>query len=134
MQTVLDCNIIISAGITDGNCRNVIKEIVSNHRNFLSEPILLEYKKVILREKFISYRTTLVSLIKIICDYSTLINIDDYTTIHSLPDRHDEIYLKTSLKAKADYLITGNLKDYPSGQYDVVRIIDPKEFLRLSNR
>jgi predicted nucleic acid-binding protein len=52
LKTVIDCNIIISAGITDGSCRKAIREILSNHQNYLSQDILLEYKNVISRSKF----------------------------------------------------------------------------------
>ena len=31
MKTVIDCNILISAGINDGICREVIKEIITKH-------------------------------------------------------------------------------------------------------
>ena len=98
MKTVIDCNVIISAGITDGSCREVIKEIIINHNNFISEEILSEYKEVISRKKFISYKPRLVSLIELICENSSFEEIDNYNMKYSLPDKDDEIYLQIAFK------------------------------------
>ena len=131
LKTVIDCNIIISAGITDGSCRKAIREILSNHQNYLSQDILLEYKNVISRSKFRLYEPRLISLIKIICQHSILVEINHLNYSFNLPDLSDEIYLKTAIEANCDFLITGNLKDFPKRKYDNLRIVSVVDFLKL---
>lgn len=52
MLVVLDCNVLVSAGLTDGTCRAVIREVVARHRCVLSQEILAEYREVSARPKF----------------------------------------------------------------------------------
>ncbi len=135
LTTVIDCNVIISAGITDGNCRKVIADILQNHQNYLCEEILLEYRDVINRDKFIPYKSRLLSLIEIICEQSILVLIADVNlplnNIPNLPDSGDEIYLRTAISGHCDFIITGNLKDFPQLKYDHIRIMSPGDFLSV---
>jgi len=127
MKTVLDCNVIISAGLTDGVCRKVVKNVLDKHINFISDPILLEYKNVIDRKKFYNVRNQLFSILEIVCELSEWIQPQNYNI--TLPDGDDLIYLNTALTAKVDYLITGNIKDFPQQQYQAVEIVTPAAFL-----
>lgn len=129
MKVVLDCNVIIFAGLTDGICRKVLFDVLKNHKLFVSEDILLEYKEVILRDKFKNVKNYLLSLIKVICEISELKTTEKHG--FTLPDINDLIYLDTALSANADYLITGNIKDFPDNPYKNVRIITPSQFLDL---
>ena len=128
MKIVLDCNVIISAGLTNGTCRKVILDVFENHSLCISEDILIEYKGVISREKFKRVKDYLYSLIEIICEVSELIipKKSDFT----LPDKDDLIYLNTALSANAQFLITGNSKDFPERKYKNCTIISPAEFLK----
>ncbi len=128
-KTVIDCNVIISAAITNGNCRKVIRDILKNHQNYISKEILLEYKEVINRPKFKSYKSLLIELLEIICRESFLVEISDLKNEFCLPDKNDEIYLKTAIKAQVDFLITGNLKDFSKKKYGKLEIISPIAFL-----
>jgi len=138
LTTVIDCNIIISAGITDGNCRKIIADILQNYQNYLCREILLEYRNVINRDKFKPYKSRLLSLIEIICEQSILVSLDNIdlplNNIPNLPDMDDEIYLKTAISGNCDFIITGNLKDFPQSQYDQIKIISAYNFLELSNK
>lgn len=129
MKVVLDCNVIISAGLTDGTCRKVMLEIFQNHSLCISEEILLEYSEVISRTKFSNVREYLYSLIERICEVSELVTIT--RSKFSLPDKKDLIYLDTALSAGAQYLITGNNKDFPEAKYKTTPVITPAEFLNL---
>ena len=126
MNIVLDCNVIISAGLTDGICRKVLWNILQNHTLYISEEILIEYKHVTSRPKFINSQKYLYSLIEIICEMSELVQTK--TSSFSLPDENDLIYLNTAITSQAEYLITGNIRDFPEKLYKNTRIIPPKDF------
>jgi putative PIN family toxin of toxin-antitoxin system len=84
MKIVLDCNVIISAGLTDGVCRKVLWEVIQNHILYISEDILMEYKEVISREKFKTAKRYLYSLIEMICEVSELVVVEKFE--FTLPD------------------------------------------------
>lgn len=129
MKIVLDCNVLISAGLSDANCRKVLWQVLHNHTLYLSKKILLEYTTVIARPKFKEAHNYLYSLIEAVCKSSELVEIvrSDFV----LPDKNDLIYLDTALTASAEYLVTGNIKDFPQGQYKSSKIITPKDFLEI---
>jgi predicted nucleic acid-binding protein len=46
MRVVLDCNVLISAGLNPGICRTVLHEVLESHQCILSAQILQEYVTV----------------------------------------------------------------------------------------
>jgi len=126
MKIVLDCNVIISAGIRSGVCRRLVHHVLDHHDLYVSEDILMEYKDVISRPKFKAVSNYLYSLMEMICELSEL--VEPEKTEITLPDMDDIIYLKTALAIEADYIITGNIKDFPQKQYSTTTIIKPADF------
>ena len=129
MKIILDCNVIISAGLSDGNCRKVLFRVLQNHTLYVSKEILIEYKAVISRPKFKGVYNYLYRLIENVCEIAELIQPTKCKFV--LPDRDDLIYLEAALSARAEFLITGNIKDFPCRKYQLTRIITPKDFLDL---
>lgn len=129
MKIVLDCKVLISAGLSDGNCRKALREALNNHTLYLSKEILREYTTVIARPKFKDAQGYLYSLIETICKVSELVELARSDFI--LPDKNDLIYLDTALTSSAQYLVTGNIKDFPQGSYKSCRIITPKDVLTI---
>jgi predicted nucleic acid-binding protein len=52
MRVVIDCNVIVSAAITDGTCRLAIAEALANHEIVISKEIPAQYRAVAGRTKF----------------------------------------------------------------------------------
>ena len=46
-----------------------------------------------------------------------------------LPDPHDEPFLEVAAAALADYLVTGNVRHFPAGARQNVRVVSPREFV-----
>ena len=59
MKIIIDCNVLIAAGLKDGVCRACLKYSVENGTIYLTENILLEYLRVIRRDKFKKYQELL---------------------------------------------------------------------------
>lgn len=127
MKVVLDCNVLISAGITEGTCRKLLLELVERHQIFLSQPIIDEYLEVSKRPKFKEAQKKLQSIFKILLGVATL--VEPAPCPFQLPDPLDEVYLATALTAKANSLITGNKRHFPDTPYKKVHILRPREFL-----
>lgn len=127
MKAVIDCNVLISAGLTNGACRRVLIHALVNHELYASEEILLEFIQVAKREKLKKYWPTLEALIVGFADCALCIDLEPFP--YTLPDKDDEKYLFTALLAKADLLITGNAKDFPDEKYEDTRVISPRDYI-----
>ena len=126
MKVVLDCNVLISAGQTDGTCRKVIDRVVRHHQFILSAPILSEYIAVAERPRLIPYISILKSLI---CEIEQLAVIVEPANLKfGLSDTDDEVYLATAAAGDA-ILITGNIRDFTEPRYGPVDVWSPREFL-----
>lgn len=137
MKIVLDCNVIISAGLTNGKCREVVKTVLTNHTNYILDEIVREYRNVIQRKKFEIYKLNLISILESVC-LASLWEKNILSNEFNLPkykanDEDDQKYLDLALSVNADYLITGNVKDFPLKNYDSLSVLSPNEFFELSN-
>lgn len=128
MKIVIDCNVIIAAGLTNGTSRKVVNTVLSYHQNFISDDIVREYRNVIIRPKFKNYFSHLIQIVENICICSKWVQDTPSISTYSLPDQTDKIYLDLAIEVGAEYLITGNGKDFPEKKYDTTNIISPTEF------
>lgn len=133
MKIIMDCNVLIAAGIKDGVCRSVLKYIIENCELYLSRDIILEYLLVSRRSKFQEHQHYLEKVIELISRVAIV--EDPHSSDVSLPDIDDKMYIDLSFHTKADYLITGNLKHFPDKKYGDTFIIAPHDFAKdIMNR
>ncbi|MBF0318696.1 MAG: putative toxin-antitoxin system toxin component, PIN family [Nitrospirae bacterium] len=130
MRVILDCNVLISAGLNAGTCRDLIDEVILKHQLFLSHSIIAEYERVIKRFELNPMATKIFGeTVPAILEVATI--VEPLESYFKLTDHDDEIYLATALSAKADVIITGNKKHFPFDEYKGVKILSPREFLDL---
>lgn len=127
MRVVVDCNVLIAAGLTNGMCRKVLTWILEHHHVLISEETCQEYAQVIQRDKFLPYRSYLQEFLVLICEIGHLIK-EPSSSPYSLPDKDDEKYLAAASAGNAHYLITGNKKHFPQDSYGSIIILSPTEF------
>jgi putative PIN family toxin of toxin-antitoxin system len=128
MKIVLDTNVIVSALLRPQSLPAKILGYVLNGTIEIAydNNILAEYIYVLNREKFKINK----DLIKIVLDYIT--NEGVYTI--SMPrnikfvDEDDKVFYELYKSEGIDYLITGNIKDFPKEK----NIITPREFIDRS--
>ena len=131
MKLIIDCNVIISAALTDGICRQVVFKALKKHKIIVTDCILSEYKAVAMRKKFLSVQYVLLEIIEIIEALAAKIE-DSVVEGIIIPDPKDLIYVYAGINAQANYLITGNIKDFPELVYKSVEVILPNSFLLLT--
>ena len=126
MKIVVDCNVVISAGITDGICAQVVQDVISSHVWIVSPSILEEYEEVCRRPRFQKYQTRFTALLTKIVSVASW--VDPQKLFLELPDPDDVIYLETAYSGKADIVITGNSKDFPKS-FRGIQVMTPRDFL-----
>jgi putative PIN family toxin of toxin-antitoxin system len=127
VRVVLDCNVVIAAGMTEGACRKVVSEAVRHHAVLLSDEILGEYRSVAARVKFEHRREVLDAIIATIAEVAT--QVDPSNTPFRLADPDDEVYLGTAVAGGAEALVTGNTRHFPEKVYGTIAVLSPREFL-----
>ena len=135
MRIVLDTNILVSGLLSPyGASADIVRMIASGEIWICYDTrIIFEYKEVLLREKFCFLEEHVEALI------GQIEKAGHFTTTRpltkSLPDFDDEMFLEVAIYAKADCLVTGNLKHYPKSRCEGIEVVSPRQFLdKLKNR
>jgi len=128
MRVVLDTNIIISACIKPGGNEARMIELVQAGVLIacLSEALLEEYREVAERKKFETRRECLIGAIDAI--RANAVVVDPLERCDACTDPDDNLLLECALAAKASFVVTGNLADFPS-EWRGVRVVNARAML-----
>ena len=131
LKVVLDTNVLISALGWSGppsDCLDLIieEEII----NFISKPILEELMDVMDYPKFKFTEEEKEDFLEIEISYSILVEPEEEVKMIK-EDPDDNKFLECSLKANADYMISGDQHLLGLRRFKSIEIISPKEFLEL---
>ena len=130
MKIVLDTNIVVSGLLkSQGNPAQVLALVLSGAIQICHDAsILTEYVEVLARPRFkfdpnrIREVLNKIEMDGLVVDASKVPNLD-------LPDADDEPFLAVALAASADFLVTGNLADYPPDKRRGCVVISPAAFM-----
>jgi putative PIN family toxin of toxin-antitoxin system len=130
MRLVLDTNVVVSGLLQPkGNPAQVLALVLAGSVQICyDQRVLAEYAEVLARPRFkFDQRRVREVLIKIEADGSAV----DATAERDLdlPDPDDEPFLAVALAGQADYLVTGNLADYPVERRRGCAVVSPAEFV-----
>jgi uncharacterized protein len=129
-KVVLDTNVIVSSIISGQGSEARVFDLAMNNvvDLYVSKPILDEYREVLSRPKFELSLTDVKSTMRLIAGASTVVQPTHKVT--ASPDEPDNRFLECAEAAKADYLVTGNKKDFPK-RWKTTAIVNAKELLEL---
>jgi putative PIN family toxin of toxin-antitoxin system len=130
MRVVLDTNVVVSGLLrAKGNPAQVLALALAGALQVAHDKrILAEYADVLARPKFkfdtgrVREVLTKLEADGLAVDASTEQNLE-------LPDPDDEPFLAVALAGQADYLVTGNLADYPAERRRGCKVVSPAEFM-----
>lgn len=101
-------------------------------RLFLSEDILKEYEEILMRPKFDFSRRLVKSFLRKLRAKGKVVRPKG--AVNVLKDPADNKFLECAFSGKAEYLITGNTRHFPFGEFKGIKIVSPKEFWEIYNR
>ena len=133
-KIVIDTNIIVSSLRSKRGYSYKLLSIIDDERIkvFISVPVVLEYEDAIKREKLnIRFKK---SEIDDFLDFICLIG--EQRKIHYLwrpflKDRKDDMFLELAVESESDFIITFNQKDFVGVEKFGIKILTPKEFLKV---
>jgi len=126
LNAVIDTNVLVSGLITaHGSSAKIINAFKEKHFNlFYSSEMLIEYQDVLYRDGFGFDSKDVDNLLDVISLNGISVAFDASNI--SLPDEDDRCFYDTAKNSGA-YLVTGNIKHYPSDSW----VITPAEFVKL---
>lgn len=135
MTVVLDTNILVSALRSNaGPCHALLRAVPSaKFTPALSVPLYTEYRDVLSRPGLIPAVITAQEK-EAVCNY-----LAAHSSLHEihflwrtiLNDPKDDHILELAVAARADYIITRNLKDFGPAKSFGVTAIEPAKFIQL---
>ena len=130
LRLVIDTNIVVSAALKpDGPPRTVvIVAITKPARLYVSDAILAEYREVLARPELGIRRGLQQQLIDLFRNRAYLIRPS--RAIRAAADPEDDKFLECADAARADYLVTGNLRHFPRF-WKTTKVITAREFLEI---
>lgn len=137
MSVVLDTNIWLSAIFWKGEVSKLIQKIINKIPIIITEEILAEIVEVLNKEekfqKFIKDRKQKIEdIVRTVLSLSILIKTK--TKIDLIKEHpKDNIILEAAFNGKADYIISYDEHVLNMLEFRGIRILKPKEFLKLIN-
>ena len=130
LRLVLDTNIVVSAALKpQGLQRTVLLLAMTKPAHwYVSEAILREYQDVLGRPELRIRKSLQQQLIQHIKNHSYSIGSVRALRITSDPD--DNKFLECADAARADYLVTGNLRHFPKF-WKKTKIISSQDFISI---
>jgi putative PIN family toxin of toxin-antitoxin system len=131
LRLVIDTNVVISAALKPEGLQRTtfLLAITKPARLYVSQPILAEYVDVLSRPELKIRKGLRRQLLQLIRNRGNLVVPSRRLEVSSDPD--DNRFLECADAARADYLVTGNLRHFPRF-WKKTKIITPREFVGLA--
>ncbi len=134
MKIVLDTNVLVAGLLNSFGAPGEIVRMVSSGtlELYYDARILSEYLEVLLRPKFEFEKSAVEALLEEIKVSGHPVAADPLP--FRLPDLDDEAFLEVAITGGAKYLVTGNVKHYPTSKLSKVpsvQMLSPSEFLDI---
>ena len=136
-RVVIDTNIVVSAVLSpDGSAREVLRQCLTGTvRPLISNALFLEYEDVLSREDVFAGtsfgpadRAALLDAFLGACEW---VNIT-FLWRPNLPDESDNHLIELAIAGNANWIVTGNTKDFAAGElvFDTFRVATPGAWLK----
>jgi putative PIN family toxin of toxin-antitoxin system len=129
VRIVLDTNVLVSAVLKpESKPARILDLVLSGSATLLlDQRILYEYREVLLRPKFgldAGLVDDFLAFLDRIAEFVPAAPLS-----RTIPDPDDLPFLEVAVTGQADYLVTGNVKDFGKPPQSLA-ILTPEEFLR----
>jgi putative PIN family toxin of toxin-antitoxin system len=130
-KVVIDTNVLVSSLIQKSFPYKIINELFIEGKIILcvSESLMMEYHEVLRRPKFASYNGFFTRAETLLADIETKAKMYfPQISLDILSDKDDNKILELADVCAADYIITGNTRDFTLQKYKNTIIVLPKDY------
>lgn len=130
-RAVIDTNVLISAVISDGKPRELLKKGTAKQFAILtSEPILTELSTVLHRPKFKTTQEEIQKIVFALIQSSEVISIKSNFNVVK-EDPKDNIFVNTAYDGQANFIVTGDNHLLKLKSFEGIGVIKTEDMLRL---
>jgi len=133
-KIVIDTNVIVSSLIQRNYPYLIINDFFFEDKFQLciSDELLAEYYEVLNRPKFSKFQNFFIKAESLLADIETKsIKFKPTIKLDLISDKDDNMILELAEECKADFVITGNTKDFTFLSYKETKIVTPKEYWEI---
>jgi putative PIN family toxin of toxin-antitoxin system len=130
IRAVIDTNVFVSALISPSGNEALIVLVIQQGliKPYFSAEMLEEYSEVLARPKFSFSSDEIEALIALVRSRGEQVPNPEPLSSGS-PDPADDKFLAGAITAKADFIVTGNKRDFPQEVCGNVRVVSASELL-----
>lgn len=130
-KIVIDTNILVSAILSKSYPYSIVHDLIFQEKviSFTSDSVLSEFYSVIEYPKFKKYSGFILNAKNVVDGlFRFSILVQPTVFVDVLKDKSDNKFLDVALSCRADFLITGNSKDFTFKSFENTRIISPEAY------
>lgn len=130
LRLVVDTNILVSAAIKPRGLQRTVVLLATRKPAtlYVSKEILAEYREVLARPELKIRKGLRQQLLQLIRNRSHPVKPSH--RLHVTKDPNDNKFLECADAARADYLVTGNSRHFPTF-WKRTKVITPREFIDI---
>ena len=129
IRAIIDTNVLVSGLISPAGNEALI--VLAIHQGFvrpcLSEAIIAEYAAVLARPKFAFPPEEIEAVLAMLQRKGEIFRPEESPVVS--PDPTDTKFLHCAQASMADFIVTGNKRDFPDGPYGPTRVVSAGELL-----
>lgn len=129
IRAAIDTNVLVSGLLSSAGNEALV--ILALHHGLikpcLSDAIIREYISVLARPKFAFGRDEINALLAMLTTKGEFFTPENFLV--ASPDPADTKFLHCALGAQADFIVTGNKRDFPATPYGVTHVVNAGELL-----
>ena len=128
LRVVLDTNVVVSGLLSPKGAPAAILDSATSERFrcFVSESVIEEYSEVLARDYLHIDPNRAARFIRALRAVAVLVRPQGKVVVTRDPD--DDKVVECAVEAGADFIITGNTRDFPA-KFRGVRVVTPRDFL-----
>lgn len=130
-KIVIDTNILVSAILSKSYPYSIVHDLIFQEKviSFTSDNVLSEFYSVIEYPKFKKHPGFILNAKNVVDGlFRFSILVQPTVFVDVLKDKSDNKFLDVALSCRADFLITGNSKDFTFKSFENTRIISPESY------
>jgi putative PIN family toxin of toxin-antitoxin system len=130
ISAVVDTNVLVSALMnSEGASAAILKQrLLGKFRWYLSPELLGEYSKVLPRPRLKFDQHQVSRLLRLLQRKAVLVKPHQQIQVATDPD--DDMVIECALAARADFIVSGNIRHFPS-QFQDIRVVTPRKFIEV---
>jgi uncharacterized protein len=130
LKVVYDTHVIVSAALKEESLPALLLSLglEGKVRFFVSLALVQEYQRVLERPRFRLGHREIMEFMERINPKAIMVNPTKELDVLKV-EKSDNRILECALKARVDFIITGNKKHFPFEEFRGSKIVSPREFL-----